>query len=70
MTALNTRKIAEARDALRKGEFTAVELTESCLAAAEASAPLNAYIAHTPDLARTQAAAAEQALLDEFYASN
>ncbi|MEM9780535.1 MAG: amidase, partial [Pseudomonadota bacterium] len=62
MTALNTLKIAEARDALRKGEFTAVELTESCLAAAEASAPLNAYIAHTPDLARTQAAAADTRL--------
>ncbi len=60
---LNTLKISEARDGLQAGKFTATELTESCLSAAEASAPLNAYIAHTPDLARAQAAEADKRLV-------
>ena len=59
MGDLNKLKISEARDGLRKGDFTALELTEDCLAAATASAPLNAYVAHTPDLAREQANAAD-----------
>ncbi|MEM8869186.1 MAG: Asp-tRNA(Asn)/Glu-tRNA(Gln) amidotransferase subunit GatA [Pseudomonadota bacterium] len=62
MMTLNTLTISYARDALRRGDFTAQELTESCLSAAAASAPLNAYVAHTPDLARSQAAAADQRL--------
>ena len=35
MTGLNELTIAEARDKLRGGEVTAVELTEACLAAVE-----------------------------------
>ena len=62
MTELNKLTIAAARDGLRKGDFTAEELTDACLAAAEASAPLNAYIAHTPDQAREQAKAADARL--------
>ncbi|WP_112321544.1 Asp-tRNA(Asn)/Glu-tRNA(Gln) amidotransferase subunit GatA [Oceanibium sediminis] len=60
MSDLNTLTIAAARDGLRKGDFTAPELTEACLSAAEGSGALNAFIAHTPDLARTQADAAQQ----------
>ncbi len=51
--------IAGARDALAKGEFTAVELTDAALAAAERARPLNSLITETPDLARTQAKASD-----------
>lgn len=51
--------IAAARDALAKGEFTAVELTDAALAAAERARPLNSLITETPDLARKQAKAAD-----------
>ena len=50
--------IAAAREGLRSGAIDAVELTEACLSAAEASAPLNAFTALTADLARGQARAA------------
>jgi len=59
MADLNRMTIAGARDALRKGELTSVELTEACLSAAEAAGALNAYVHHTPDLAREQARAAD-----------
>ncbi len=59
MANLNTMKIAEARDALRKGDVTSVELTEACLSAIEGASALNAFVHHTPDIARTQAAAAD-----------
>ncbi|MGR3322035.1 MAG: Asp-tRNA(Asn)/Glu-tRNA(Gln) amidotransferase subunit GatA [Pseudooceanicola sp.] len=59
MTELNTLKIAEARDALRKGEVTSVELTEACLSAIEGAGALNAFVHHTPDIARDQAKAAD-----------
>ena len=57
--SLNTLTIAEARDALRKGDVTSVEITESCLAAIDAAGALNAYCAKTPEIARAQAAAAD-----------
>ena len=50
--------IAAAREGLRCGAIEAIELTEACLSAAEASAPLNAFTALTADLARDQARAA------------
>jgi aspartyl-tRNA(Asn)/glutamyl-tRNA(Gln) amidotransferase subunit A len=56
--------IAEARRALRAGEIGAIELTEACLAAAEASAPLNAFSALTPERARYQAGLAQARLKD------
>ncbi len=59
MSDLNTLTIAEARDKLRAGEITSVELTEACLAATEAASTLNAVVHHTPDLAREQAKAAD-----------
>jgi hypothetical protein len=43
--------IAEARDALRKGEVTSVELTEACLKAIDAAGTLNAFVHKTPDIA-------------------
>jgi aspartyl-tRNA(Asn)/glutamyl-tRNA(Gln) amidotransferase subunit A len=59
---LNTLTIAAARDGLRKGEFTAAELTEACLSAAAEAGALNAVVHPTPDLARERAAAAEARL--------
>ena len=51
--------LASARDALRSGQITAVELTEVSLAAVEASKPLNAFVHDTSDIARAQAVAAD-----------
>ncbi|SLN39789.1 Glutamyl-tRNA(Gln) amidotransferase subunit A [Roseovarius gaetbuli] len=59
MTDLNKFTIAEARDALRKGDVTALELTEACLSQIEGAGALNAFVHHTPDLARDQAHAAD-----------
>jgi len=62
MTALNQLTIADARDALRKGETTALALTEACLAAIEGAGALNAFVHHTPEIARDQAKAADARL--------
>ncbi|PKQ13523.1 MAG: Asp-tRNA(Asn)/Glu-tRNA(Gln) amidotransferase GatCAB subunit A [Alphaproteobacteria bacterium HGW-Alphaproteobacteria-1] len=59
MTDLNRLSIAEARDALRRGEVTSLDLTEACLAAIEGAGALNAFVHHTPGLAREQARAAD-----------
>lgn len=59
MSDLNTLTIADARDALHKGETTAVELTEACLAAIERAGALNAFVHKTPDAARAMARAAD-----------
>jgi len=58
-TDLNAMTIAEARDALRRGEVTSVDLTEACLSAADAAGALNAFVHPTPELARDQARAAD-----------
>ena len=63
MSGLGGLTIAEARDALRAGEIGAVELTEACLAAAEAPGALNAVSALTPELARATRRAAAAARL-------
>ncbi|SLN46160.1 Asp-tRNA(Asn)/Glu-tRNA(Gln) amidotransferase subunit GatA [Roseisalinus antarcticus] len=57
---LNTLKIADARDALRKGDVTAVELTEACLAAIDGASALNAFAHRTPEIAMERARAADQ----------
>lgn len=62
MTELNTLTIAQARDGLRKGEFTAEDLTMSCLSAIDASGALNAFVHPTPDIALEQARAADKTL--------
>ncbi|MDP1577732.1 MAG: amidase, partial [Cypionkella sp.] len=55
----NTWTIAAARDALRKGEISAVDLTMSCLTAIDAGDALNAFVHKTPELALAQARAAD-----------
>ncbi|TAG27756.1 MAG: Asp-tRNA(Asn)/Glu-tRNA(Gln) amidotransferase GatCAB subunit A, partial [Rhodobacterales bacterium] len=55
----NTWTIAAARDALRKGEITAVDLTMSCLTAMDAGDGLNAFVHKTPEIALEQARAAD-----------
>ena len=59
MSDLMKLTLAGARDALRSGQITAVELTEASLAAVEASKPLNAFVHDTSDIARAQAVAAD-----------
>ena len=60
MSDLNKLTIAEARDGLRKGDFTSTELTEACLGAIDAAGALNAYSHKTPEKAREMAAAADK----------
>jgi aspartyl-tRNA(Asn)/glutamyl-tRNA(Gln) amidotransferase subunit A len=55
MTDLTALTLAEARDRLRKREFSATELTDAHLAAMEKARGLNAYILETADLARAMA---------------
>ncbi len=57
--SLNQLTISAARDALRKGEVTSVEITESCLAAIDGADALNAWCAKTPEIALAQAKAAD-----------
>jgi len=59
MSELSKLTIAEARDGLRKGDMSAVDLTEACLSEIEASQALNAFVHNTPDLAIEQAKAAD-----------
>ncbi|RLJ59156.1 aspartyl/glutamyl-tRNA(Asn/Gln) amidotransferase subunit A [Litoreibacter meonggei] len=59
MSDLNKLGISEARDALRKGGVTSVELTNACLGAIEDAGALNAFVHNTPEIARAQAAAAD-----------
>ncbi|GGH29697.1 aspartyl/glutamyl-tRNA(Asn/Gln) amidotransferase subunit A [Cribrihabitans marinus] len=59
MSKLNTLRLAEARDALRKGEVTSVELTEACLEAIDAADALNAFVHKTPEIALERARAAD-----------
>ena len=44
MTDLNKLSLAEARDALRKGETTSTALTEACLKAIDGAGALNAFV--------------------------
>ncbi|KIC25752.1 MULTISPECIES: Asp-tRNA(Asn)/Glu-tRNA(Gln) amidotransferase subunit GatA [unclassified Leisingera] len=60
MTELNKLTLAEARDALRKGDTTSVELTEACLKAIDAADALNAFVHKTPELAMERAKAADE----------
>ncbi|HRV62184.1 MAG TPA: Asp-tRNA(Asn)/Glu-tRNA(Gln) amidotransferase subunit GatA [Albidovulum sp.] len=59
MTNLNELTIADARDLLRKGEATAVDLTMACLTAMDAGDELNAFVHKTPDIALDRARAAD-----------
>ena len=62
MTDLNTLGLAEARDLLRKGETSSVELTEACLGAIDAADALNAFVHKTPEIALERAKAADARL--------
>ena len=64
MGGANTWTIAAARDALRKGEITAVDLTMACLTAIDAGDGLNAFVHKTPEIALDQARAADARLAD------
>ncbi|KIC43312.1 glutamyl-tRNA amidotransferase [Ruegeria sp. ANG-R] len=59
MSDLNKLGLAEARDALRKGDVTSVELTESCLKAIDEADALNAFVHKTPEIALERAKAAD-----------
>ena len=57
--SLNKLTIADARDALKKGDVTSVELTEACLGEIEGAGALNAFVHKTPEIALDQAKAAD-----------
>jgi len=62
MTDLTSLTLAQARDALRKRQFSAVELTDAHLAAVEKARALNAFVLETPARARDMARAADARL--------
>ncbi len=62
MSDLTKMTIAEARDALRRGDVTSVELTEACLSAIEGAASLGAVVHGTPEIALERARAADTRL--------
>ena len=62
MIDLTSLTLVQARDALRKKEFSATELAEAHLAAMEKARALNAFVLETPDLARAMARGADERL--------
>ena len=61
MSELTAKTIAELREGIRDGDFSAREIAEAFNAAVEAGRPLNAYTVETPELALTAADAADKA---------
>jgi len=59
MSDLSKLTIAAARDALKKGDITSVELTEACLSQIDKADALNAFVHKTPEVALAQAKAAD-----------
>ena len=59
MSDLTKLTIAKARDALRRGETTSVELTGACLAAIYGADALGAFVHKTPEIAMDRARAAD-----------
>jgi aspartyl-tRNA(Asn)/glutamyl-tRNA(Gln) amidotransferase subunit A len=62
MTELTSLTLADARDRLRRREFSALELAQAHLAAMEKARALNAYVLETPDQALAMAHAADARL--------
>jgi aspartyl-tRNA(Asn)/glutamyl-tRNA(Gln) amidotransferase subunit A len=62
MTGLNSLTIAQARDGLKRREFSATELADAHLAAMERAKMLNAFVLETPDRARTMAQESDRRL--------
>ncbi|MGJ8586601.1 MAG: Asp-tRNA(Asn)/Glu-tRNA(Gln) amidotransferase subunit GatA [Yoonia sp.] len=59
MSDLTKLTIAQARDAMRKGDTTSAEIASACLTAIEGADALGAFVHHTPEIATAQAAAAD-----------
>ena len=71
MTELTDLTTRQTLDALRRGEFSCLELTQACLERINAlEARLHAFITLTPELALRQAQAADQRLLEWRHAPN
>jgi len=64
MVQLTELTIAGAADGLKRGDFTAVELTQAHIAEMEAGSTLNAFITQTADAALAAAADADKKLQD------
>ena len=62
MSDLTRFTLAQARDGLRRKEFSATELTQAHLEAIERARSLNAFVLETPERARAMAAAADARL--------
>ena len=62
MTELTSLTLAQARDALRRKEFSACELADAHLVAVEQARALNAFVLETPDRARAMARTADARL--------
>src|SRR6266852_4075882 len=62
MSELTSLTLGQARDLLRKREFSAVELTKAHVAAAREARALNAFVLETPEQAHEMAARADAAL--------
>ncbi|WP_047997100.1 Asp-tRNA(Asn)/Glu-tRNA(Gln) amidotransferase subunit GatA [Puniceibacterium sp. IMCC21224] len=62
MADLSKLTVAAARDSLRKGDVTSVELTSAYLTAIDAADALGAFVHKTPELAMTAAKAADARL--------
>ena len=59
MSDLNSLNLAEARDGLKKKDFSAVELADAHLAAMEKARALNAFGMETPERASAMAKASD-----------
>jgi len=59
MSELSKLTIAEARDRLRNGDVTAVDLTEACLSEIDGAGALNAFVHKTPEIALERARTAD-----------
>src|SRR5690242_7738311 len=62
MTDPTSLTLAQAREALRKKQFSATELAEAHLAAVEQARALNAFVMETPERARAMARASDARL--------
>ena len=62
MNDLTSLTLVQARDALRKKEFSATELADAHLAAMEKAHALNAFVLETPERARVMARASDERL--------
>jgi len=62
MTDLTSLTLAQAREALRKKEFSATELAEAHLVAVEQTRALNAFVTEVPERARAMARASDERL--------